>query len=92
MGSHKNVLALAIHRPAVEIAEPHAAQGEHGHIAIGQEDHVLRVGEDGGHIGRHEVFVVAGAHHQRRLVARRDNFLRVGARNHRQGERSAQVP
>ena len=89
-GVPQNVLALPVHRPAFEIAQPHARRGEHRHVAIGQENHILGVREDGRHVRRHEVFVVAGAHHQGRLVARRHDLVRVRTRNHRQRERSGQ--
>ncbi len=48
------------------------------------------MGEDGGHVGSDKILVVAGAHHEWRLIASRHNLLRVGTGDHSQCERSAQ--
>ena len=70
----------------VEIAEPHAVGREHRHVAIGEEEHVARVAEDGGHVGGDEVLALAEADHHRRPGARGDDLVRIGARDHGQRE------
>ncbi len=85
-GVPEHVGNLAVDGPALEIAQPHAGRREDRHVAIGQEKHVARVAEDGGHVGGHEVFVVADADDHRWAVARGDDLLRIGARNHGQRE------
>ena len=63
---------LAVHRASVEIAQADAGRGEHGHIAIGQEEHVAGMVENGGDVGSYEVLVVADAdvvHHNHVAVA-----------------------
>ena len=89
-GVPQHVSNLAVDGPALEIAQPHAGRREDRHIAIGQEKHVARVAEDGGHVGCDEVFVVADADDHRRAVARGDDLLRIGARNHGQREYARQ--
>ena len=63
---------------------------KHRDIAVAQEEHVARMAQDGRHVGRHEVFAIAQPDHHRRTHARRDNFVRIGARDHAQREHSAQ--
>ena len=65
--------------------------GEHGHVAVGEEEHVARVAENRGHVGGDEVFVVAQADHHRRTRAGGDNLVRIGARQHGQGEYAGQL-
>ena len=84
-GVPQDVRDLAVHGAAVEIAQPHAGWREDGHIAIGQEEHVARVAEDGGDVGGDEVLVIADADDHRRAVARGDDLVRVGAANARPG-------
>ena len=77
---------LPVHRPPLEIAEPHALRRQHRHIAIGQKKHVARVTQNGGDVGGHEVFVIAQPDHHGRSIARRHNLIRVRPRDEHQGE------
>ncbi len=67
----ENVLHLAVDGVAVEVAQAERRPGQDGHIAIGEKKHVARVAEDGGHVGRDEVFALADADHDRRPVRAR---------------------
>src|ERR1035437_5709833 len=77
---------LAMHTASVEIAERYAFGRENRHIAIGQEEHILGVGEDGGDVAGDEVLVVADADDDGRAVARGDDLIRIGARDHGEGK------
>ena len=68
-----------------------AVLGQHGHIAIRQEDHVASVAEDGGHVGGDKVFAVAQADHHRRPGARGHDLVRVLARDHAEREHTGQL-
>ena len=59
MGSQRMWEHLPVHGAPVEIAEPHAFRREHRHVAIRQEKHIPRVMQNGRHVGRYEVLVVA---------------------------------
>jgi hypothetical protein len=77
---------LAVYGLAIEVAEPHSVRCEHGQVAIGQEEHVARVVQDGGHVRRHEILVVAQSDHHRRPGTRSYDLVWIGARNHGQRE------
>src|ERR1017187_6534396 len=90
-GVPQNVGDLAVHRVAVEIAQPDAARGEYGHIAVGQEKHVAGVVENGGDVGSDEVLVVPDADHHRRPGARRHDLVGIGARDRGQREHAGNL-
>ena len=90
-GIPQDVRHRAVHRTAVEIAQPNAVAGEHGHVAVGEEEHVARVPEDCRYVGGDEVFVIAQSDHHRRTLPRRDDLVRVRARQHRQREYPGQL-
>ncbi len=90
-GVPQDVRNLALHRAPVEIAEPHAFGREDGHVAVGQEKHVPRVAEDGRHVRRHKVLVVADPDHHRRSRARGHDLIGIGPRNHRQREHAGDL-
>ena len=73
----EDVLNLAVDRASVEIAELHAILREDSHIAIGEEKHIARVAEDGGHVGGDEVFALAETDDDRRTLARGDDLVRI---------------
>ncbi len=77
---------------AVEIGQVHAVGGENSHVAVGEEEHVAGVAQDRRHVGRDEILAVAQADHHRRAGARRDNFIRVGTRDHAESEDARQLP
>src|ERR1035437_6328747 len=77
---------LAVDAAAVEIAERYAVGREDRHIAIGEEEHVLGVGEDGGDVAGDEVLVVADADDDGRAEARGDDLVRIGARDYGEGK------
>ena len=90
-GVPQDVRHLAVHRPAFEIAEPHAVGRQHRHVAIGQEKHVARVIQDGRHVGRHEILVVAQPDHHRGAGTRGDDLVRVRARDYRQRKNAVKL-
>ncbi len=73
------MLDLAVDGAAVEVAELHAVRRENGHVAIGEEEHVARVAEDGGNVGRDEVFAFAEADHDGRAFAGGDDLVGIVA-------------
>ena len=87
----QDVRDLPVHRPPFEIAEADTFMGEHGHIAVSEEEHVARMAQNRRNVRCHEVFVVAQADHHRRPRPRRDNFVRVCFREHRQSEHAGQL-
>ncbi len=90
-GVPQNVRDLALDGLAVEIGEVHAFRREDGHVAIGEEEHVARVAEDGGHVGGDEVLVFAEADDDGRAVARGDDLVRVGAGDDGEGEDAGEL-
>jgi hypothetical protein len=77
-------------RAAVGAGERRALARHHGHLAVVQEDHVARVGEQGGHVGRDEELVVAEADDERRPVAHRDDLPRIVGGDEDEREEAAQ--
>ena len=67
-------------------------RSEHGDVAIGQKEHVARVGENRGDIAGDKIFVLAQADHRRRARARRDDFVGVGGGKNRQGIDAGELP
>ncbi len=78
-GIPKNVRHLPLHAAAIEIGEPDALRREDRHVAVGEEEHVLRVGENGRDVAGDEVLVIADADHHRRAHAGGNDFVGVGA-------------
>ena len=71
-----DVLDLAVDRVAVEVGELHAALGDDGEVAVGEEKEVARVIQDGGHVGGDEVFLFAESDDGGRPIARGDDLVR----------------
>ena len=82
---------LSVYRASFEVAEPHPIRREHGHVAIRQEKHVARVVQDGRHIGGDKIFTIAQSDDHRRAIAGGDDFIRVSACQHGQGEDAGQL-
>ena len=61
-------------------------RGDHGQIAVAEEEQVARVIENGRHVAGDEVFVLAQADHGRRAIARGDDFVRLVGGDHRQAK------
>ena len=85
-----HVLYLALDRLSVEIRQLHAGGSDNGEVAIGEKENVARVIKNGGNVGGDKVFVVAQADHQRRTVARGDDFVRLVDGDDRQSKDSAE--
>ena len=62
---------------AVEIGQGHAVGRDHGHVAVGKEEQVAGVIEDGGDVAGHKVFVFAQADHRRRALPHGDDLVQV---------------
>jgi hypothetical protein len=78
-----HVLDLAHDGLAVEVGELDAIGSDDGEIAIGQEEQVAGVIENGGHIGGDKIFVFSEADHGGRAIASGDNLVRFLDRYHR---------
>ncbi len=90
-GIPQNMGNLALDGASVEIGQMHAVGRQDGDVAIAQEEHVAGVAQDGGHVGRDEIFSVAQPDHHRRAHARRDDLVGIRTRDHAQGEDAVQV-
>ena len=82
----ENARNLALYAAAVEIGNRYAFGREDRHIAIRQEEHVLRMRQDSGDVAGNEVLILADADHDRRAEARGDNLVRIGTRDDRKGK------
>ena len=91
IGIPGDVLDLALDGPAFEIGEVHAIGSDDGQVAIGKKENVARVIENRGHVGRHEVFVVAQADDRRRAVARGHDFVGIVGGDHGERENAAEL-
>ena len=78
-----DVLERTFDHPALEIHQPDAARGEHGNVAVGEEENVAGVMQERRDVARDEVFALAQADHRRRAVARGYHLVRVVRRDHR---------
>ena len=86
-----HVLHLARDGLSVEVRELHAVGGNDGHVAVGEEENVPRVMEDGGNVGGHEIFVVAEADYRRRSVARGNDLVRFVSGDHGQRKNAGEL-
>ena len=90
-GIPQDVLHLPVHVVAFEIAQLDAAARQHGHVAIGQKEHVARMAEDRRHVRSHEIFTVAQADHHRRTFPGCDDFIRIVAAQNGQRKDAAEL-
>ncbi len=90
-GVPEDMRDLAFHGAPFEIAQPHTLGGEHGQVAVAEEEHVAGVAEDGGHVGGNEVFAVTQPDDDRGAGARGHDLVRIGAGDDGQGEDSAEL-
>ena len=77
MGSQATCCGCALDGVAVVVHDAHAIFGEHGDVAIGEEEHVARVFEQRGNVAGDEVFAFAEADDRRRAEARGDNLMGI---------------
>ncbi len=85
-----NVLHLAHDGLPVEIGKLHAVRGDYREIAIGQKEQVAGVIQNRGHVGGHEILVLAQPDDGGRAVARGNDLVRFVRRDHRQREYAGQ--
>jgi len=77
---------------AAEVGEPDAVRREHGQVAVGEEEQVASVVEDGGHVARYEILVLAKPDDRRRPLPNRDDLVRVERRDDGQSESAREAP
>ena len=80
-----DMLHGALDGVAVEIHDADALRREHGDVAVGQEEHVARVGKNRGNVAGHEILALAQADDRRRPGARRNDLVRVRRGKNGQG-------
>ena len=76
-------------RPAEEVGEHHARARDDRHLLVAEKDHVARVAQNGGDVGRDEELPIAQADDDRRAVPDGDNFFRVVGRDEHQRKEAA---
>ncbi len=86
-----DVLHLAGDGVSVEIGYLHAVRRDDGEIAVGHEEQVARVIQDGRHIGGDKVFIFAQADHRRRTIARGHDLVGLVDRDDREREDARQL-
>ncbi len=74
-----DVLHLPHDRFAFKVAQLHAGRGDDCQVAVGQEEQIAGVIEDGRHVGGDKVLVLAQADHRRRAVAGGDDLVALVA-------------
>ena len=79
-----DVLDARLDRFAFEVGDADTLGRQHGDVAIGEEEHVARVEEDGRNVAGDEVFVIPETHDDRRAGTRGDDFLRIPGGENRQ--------
>ena len=87
----EDVLNLAVDGVTVEVGQLNAVRSKDRHIAIGEEKHVARVAQDGGHVGRDEVLAFAEADYDRGTFAGGNNLIRVITVDHGEREDAADL-
>src|SRR5579883_2269134 len=81
-----DVLHLAGDGVAVEIGDLHALGCDHGQVAVGEEEQVAGVEEDGGYVGSDEVLVLAEADDRGRAIAGGDDLVGIVDGDHAERE------
>ena len=81
------MLEFALDGVAVEVGELDAGRGEDGHVAVGEEVDVARVVQNARDVGGDEGLAFANADDDRRAEARGDDFVGLGRRRERRGQR-----
>jgi hypothetical protein len=86
-----DALGVRLDGVALEVRHAHRVLGEHGQLAVAEEEDVARVLEDGGHVGGDEVLAVAEADDDGRPLPDGDDRVRLFGRDDREREDAAQV-
>jgi hypothetical protein len=87
-----DVLDAAGDGKPLEVSELHTVRGEHREVAVGEEEEVAGVVEDGGNIAGHKVFVLAQPDHRRRPLPRRDDLVQILGGDDSQSKNSLELP
>ena len=60
-------------------------------LPVGEEEHIACVAQDGGHVGRNEVFALSQADYDRRALSRGDDLVWIQPAQHGKRKNSADV-
>jgi hypothetical protein len=74
-----------LHRHSEAVGDRDGTRSNVGHIAVGEEDDPLGVGDDRRHVRRHETFALAQAYDQRGVQSGANESLRFVAMHHDKG-------